>query len=382
MPCAGVRLDISSPGHRLLFEGLMNTKQESDGIHLEKVQCLNPEVTDHGTLVDASVCLYLDQLDPSAASNIEKIAHNYATGISNLKKKLTVPAALDWAVASSSLGEKEGTATTTPSMKQTKLLKGTHVPSLFTQQSVFQPSHENAVEYVLLNYLGNCAKSSHNHFSLDLPGQKGKESHHLLMVDNDRCFIENHVLEKANKDVNESGFDREHSERFYRWKKMLWTSCAWLGQGHDTSNGDSGSSTSVNSVFDIVERLKWHSQPNNPSLGTALRDALSEDILATNLLSTDKRVFHEIDVRVSDLLSFVDECEDQRLLREIHNPPSSSTRTEQEEASHNVNSIYGTPALRCSRAGAGVVKGDGKLEDGGLGSCSSKEPLFGYGESL
>jgi hypothetical protein len=207
----------------------------------------------------------------------------------------------------------------------------------------FEPSHANAVPYALLSFLANCAKSSHNHFAL--------ATNDLVMIDNDRCFVPNSVLlgfapaaaakardaEKASAGSSDGTnglpeIPSEHSERFTRWRGMLWASCAWLGPNYDPMRGgareryprveEASGGNGGNSVEDMLARLRWHAKLQHPPLSQALASLLAEDTLAEALLAgrgtTPPAWLKELDARAAELLDRVEQCEAQREAYAVH----------------------------------------------------------------
>ena len=159
----------------------------------EHVSCLNPL----GTKIDAAVCLYLDQVPPSNAEQIEKLSAASAAAVETNahgahRQKMSVPAAL-----AAAGGTKD----------RPSYLKGTRPPSFFSRGSAYSPSHANVAEYAVLSFLANCAKSSHNHFEIVAAASGEAELRYLLLVDNDRCFTANAVLTTAISERSNHGAD-------------------------------------------------------------------------------------------------------------------------------------------------------------------------------
>ena len=378
--------------------------------------------------VDAAVCLYLDYASPQAVAGLAgaSAAANQAAYANqpNFKpaKFKSVPTALaaaeTWEGTPPPVTVKGAEATTaansSPSSKRaasSKAIKSTRTPSFFAsddarhgsstgssngniKRPLYTPSHANAAEYAVVSFLANCAKSSHNHFALvkqKPPSSSPTQSlESLVMVDNDRCFVPNAVLKDLSDatagadSAKNASMPEEHRERFTRWRRLLWSTCAWLGPAYDetrdhdastatarnaaataaagvagvagvaaggasgTEANDSGEGGGIGGVLgggvqDLIARLRWHqglgvlgatANEKPPTLSAALRDLLADDALASGLLSTDRKAFAELDGRVAELLNRVNECERALELRDFHRTrPFTETSTPQPHSS-------------------------------------------------
>ena len=349
-----------------------------------------------------------------------------------------------------------------------KAIKSTRTPSFFaaddarssespgsknddTQAPLYTPSHANAAEYAVVSFLANCAKSSHNHFALALQKPPSSSAHSqslesLVMVDNDRCFVPNAVLRDASDaapspeqlagKLNTSSFTadaksnsnsasaigampQEHRERFTRWRRLLWSTCAWLGPAYDetrdhdatsatsraaataanaagdngTSRGASGSAAEANDaaaggvlgggVQDLIARLRWHqgqgvlgatANEKPPTVSAALRHLLADDVLASGLLATDRKAFNELDGRVTELLNRADQCERALELRDFHRSQPFAVPLEQQQQQQQ--SLTSSASLRSPSSSTWRLDTalDGDHPKGGDGTSSDSSP--------
>jgi len=281
-PCAGVRLDLSQPGLASARATLTHGKPELVAID-HAAKCLRPEAG----RVDASMCLFLDELAAPEAADLHQRAADQALKLFHSPSNWT-----------------EHGARETPGFRKGRLIRGaaphtTQAPRLQGVQGAggkMGASHANVPEYAILGFLANCAKSAHNHFAL--AGHKGGDKEYLVMLDNDRCFTED-----RHGPLNESVYmPDEHRHRFSQWRELLWGSCDWVR----------------GPVGDVILRLRWHARPENPSLSESFKRLLALDPLAPRLISTDFQAFAEVDSRAQALLDRVDQCLYQAGLGAMH----------------------------------------------------------------
>jgi len=136
-------------------------------------------------------------------------------------------------------------------------------------------TYESAVKYAVFLYLAGCMKSPHNHFQIF--------SGHFVAVDNDRCFIPEHIMKGTNVPQN-------WYELFGVWERLVFEICDFPPFLLETLQD-------ANSAVKLSDRL---------------RAALADDTLADDLLAEQPEALLEVDARAHKLLQHMESCQFQQ----------------------------------------------------------------------